>query len=101
MRNIENEVLLKPAMQILDRLFIKYIHIQKSSFGKYDTNKKLKGFPDLCIFLYQRIIFIEFKINEKKKLSPDQLEWKNYIESKGHEYKIITKLEEFGELNLI
>ena len=51
-------------------------------YHTYDSRKSHKGFPDLVLVEYNRIIFAELKRQDEKKgkVRPEQQEWINAIQ---------------------
>ena len=52
-----------------------------------------KGIPDLIVIWKDEVLFLELKFNSGK-LSPEQLAWKNRLESNGYQYACWRTLEE-------
>jgi hypothetical protein len=87
-----------PAQKYLQLQGIKYIHLQKTTNRKYDTNKTLKGLPDLIVFLKDGLtLLIEFK-QGKNLLSEDQKEWRDYFIKNRYSYCVLDNLEGFCNL---
>jgi hypothetical protein len=73
-------------------------HIQKTSYGKFDTNKKTKGVPDLIIPMNNGVtLWIEFKTGVND-LRLDQDIWRIYLLTNKHKYYIVREIDEFYRL---
>jgi hypothetical protein len=97
-RDIESETLLKPAQLFLRELGIKYVHLQKTRHGAYDTNHDMKGLPDMLVFPKTGKMFaVEFKV-PNAKLSKSQEEWKLYFINNGYFYEVIYDIKRFYRL---
>jgi hypothetical protein len=91
----ESSDLQQPAQKYLNSLKIKYIHLQKTTNRYYDTNKTLKGTPDLIVFIGNgKTLFFEFK-TKGNKLSKEQLEWQSYFHKNNYFYMVIYNIQDF------
>ena len=87
-----------PAQKYLQLHGIKYIHLQQTRSRKYDTNKTLKGLPDLICFINKgKVLIFEFK-SKGGKLKPNQIEYRDYFYRNGYEYHVIYNLQDFIEI---
>jgi hypothetical protein len=46
--------------------------------------REQKGFVDLLVFGNKKILFIELKKSKGGRVSPEQIEWQQYLQSQGH-----------------
>lgn len=63
-----------------------------------------KGFPDFIVAVNKRLIFIEMKKRDRtNRMSKEQKDWKEVLESMGHEFKETfgaKEAKEFVEENM-
>jgi hypothetical protein len=76
-------------------------HVQNKARNAVEGNKfkamgVVKGVSDLILILPSRVIFIELK-TEVGKQSPEQEQFQEKVQRRGHLYIIIRSLEEFQE----